>query len=196
MPPPYELGKRWVVKQFSLNYKHVFSMEYLYKRLHDWLIEEGYCSQNTDKWIEKLYLERISGNGMKQIWIWWRTDKEYASPFFKFYLDVDFHALGLTDAEIVSEGSKIKTNKGEIEVFITARMELDPKKEWDKNFVLRNEMLRRFFLNRVYKDRIEQVEEELIRDSARLLGAVKQYFQLESWYPEYAEKPFHPSKGE
>ncbi len=201
MPPPFELNKPWTVRQFSLNYKHVFSMEYLYKRVHEWLVEEGYCEgtgsgPKSDKWIEKLYLERISSNGARQIWIWWRMDKDYANPFFKFYLNVDFHGLNLKDHEIVVDGTKVAMNKGECEVFITARMELDPKKEWEKNFFLKNSMLQKFYLNRIYKDRIEQAEDELIRETARLLGAVKQHFQLESWLPEYTGKPFHPAKGE
>jgi hypothetical protein len=94
------------------------------------------------------------------------------------------------------EGTKVKTNKGEVEVFITARLELDPKGGWEKNFILRNKYLQEFFLNRIYKDRIEQVENEMVKETARLLGAVKQHLQLESWLPEYSGKPFHPAKGE
>jgi hypothetical protein len=202
MPPPrpFEINKPWIVRQFSLNFKHVFSMEYLYIRLREWLLEEGYTEDSSgargDKWMENLYLERIDGRGAKQIWIWWRTDKTYANPFFKFYLDVDFHGLNILTEEIVVEGTKVKTNKGEVEVFITAKMELDPKNEWNKNFILRNKQLQKFYLNRLYKDKIEQVEDELVRDSARLLGAVKQYFQLESWLPEYAGPAYHTPKGE
>ncbi|MBN1544664.1 hypothetical protein JW898_04330 [Candidatus Woesearchaeota archaeon] len=200
MPPPYELKKPWVVRQFSLNFKHIFSFEYLYKRLHEWLIEEGYCEDSSgdrgDKWIEKMYLERISSNGARQIWVWWRVDKPYANDFFKFYLDIDFHGLNLKNEQIVVDGTKVDTNKGEVEVFITAKIELDPKGDWEKNFVLKNRWIQNFYLNRIYKDRIEQVENELVRDGARLLGATKQYFQLESWLPEYAAQPFHPKKGE
>ena len=201
MPPPYTLHKPFTVRTFSINYKHVFSLEYLYRRIHEWLAEEGYCDlvgsgDNSDRWIEKLYLERISANGAKQIWIWWRMDKKHPNPFFKFYMNVDFHAVNLMDHEIVVEGTKVKTNKGEVEVFITAKMELDPQGGWEKNFVLRNRYLQEFFLNRIYKDRIEQVENEMVKETARLLGAVKQHLQLESWLPEYSGKPFHPAKGE
>ncbi|MBW2971595.1 hypothetical protein KY359_01035 [Candidatus Woesearchaeota archaeon] len=197
---PFELHKPWVVRLFSLNYKHIFSFEFLYKRLHEWLVEEGYCEDSSgsrgDKWIEKLYLERVSSNGAKQIWVWWRMDKTYANDFFKFYLDVDFHGLNLKSEQIVVDGTKVDTNKGEVEVFITAKMELDPKNEWEKNFILKNPWLQNFYLNRIYKDRIEEVENELVRDAARLLGATKQYMQLESWLPEYAGPPFHVAKGE
>ena len=161
MPPsrPFELHKPWVVRSYSLNFKHVFSMEYLYKRLHEWLIEEGYTEDSSgphgDKWMEHLYLERVDGRGAKQIWIWWRTDKEYSNKFFKFYLNVDFHALNLSTDEIVVEGTKVKTNKGEVEVFVTAKMELDPANEWDKNFILKSKWLQKFYLNSLYKDRIE-----------------------------------------
>ncbi len=81
-------------------------------------------------------------------------------------------------------------------MFVTAKMQLDPAKEWNKNFFLKNKYIQNFYLNRIYKQRIEQAEEALVKDAARFLGAVKQYFQLESWLPEYATKPFHPAKGE
>jgi len=192
-----KLGKQWIVRQFSLNFKHIFSFEYLYKRVREWLIEEGYCGEGPD-WIEKLYLERIDGRGAKQIWVWWRMNKSpYPNnPFFKFYLDVDYHVLNLTTQEIVVEGSKVKTNKGECEIFITAKMELDPSGAWDKNFMLKSKYLQKFYLNRIYKEQIEKTEDELVRDASRLLGAVKQYYQLESWLPEYAGPGFHPKKGE
>lgn len=199
MPPPYELHKKWIVRSFRFNFKDVFSLEYLYKRVHEWLIEEGYCSggggPRGDQWMEKLYLERDLG-GSKQVWIWWRADKNYASSFFKFYLDVDYHILGLVPHEIVVDGQKIKTNKGEVDAFVTIRMELDPDKSWDKSFLLKNRYLQKFYVNRIYRRQIENVENEAVRDAARLLGAIKQYFQMESWVPEYAEKPFHPAKGQ
>ncbi|MFC1741671.1 hypothetical protein ACFL3V_04000 [Nanoarchaeota archaeon] len=200
MPPPFEIKKPKLVRTFSIVFKHVFSMEYLYKRVHEWLIEEGYCSDssgaNGDKWIEKLYLERIDGKGAKQIWIWWRTSKMHNNKFFKFHFDVDYHVLNLTSQEIVIDGTKVKTNKGEVEMWITAKLELDPAGDWNNHFLLKNPYIQNFYLNRMYKRRIEQAEDMLIRDSSRLMGAVKQYFQLESWIPEYTGKPFHPPKGE
>lgn len=194
----YTLKKPWTVRQFSIVFKHIFSMEYLYKRVREWLIEEGYTTDGDDKWIEKLYLERVSSNNAKQIWIWWRMDKNPygGNPFFKYWLNIDFHFLNVSSTEIVVEGTKVKTNSGEIEVFITAKMELDPAGDWDKNFFLKNKYIQNFYLNRMYKQRIEQTEDILVKDSARLLGAIKQYFQLESWLPEYTGKPFHPAKGE
>ncbi|MBW2966913.1 hypothetical protein KY362_00345 [Candidatus Woesearchaeota archaeon] len=194
------LNKPWQVRKTRLVYKHVFSMTYLYKRVREWLVHEGYVSDgggpNGDRWMEKLYLERISGNGMKQIWIWWRCSKNYPNKFCRFYLNLDYHILGLTTQEIVVQGTKVKTNKGEAEITITARMELDPDKEWNKNFILRNYYLQNFFLNRIYRRRIQSFEDELVRDMNRLLGAIKQYFQLESWVPEYTGEPFHPAKGQ
>lgn len=195
---PFQLKKQWVVRQMSLNFKHIFTFEYIYKRVREWLEEEGYTAAEGGDWLEKLYVERIDGGGGKQIWVWWRTHKMAlpGNSFFKFYLDVDFHVLQLKPHEIMVEGTKVKTNKGECEVFITAKMELDPTGSWDQNFFLKNQWLQKFYLNRIYKDQIERIENELVRDSARLLGAVKQFYQLESWLPEYAGPGFHPKKGE
>jgi hypothetical protein len=67
---------------------------------------------------------------------------------------------------------------------------------WDKHFFLKYKTLQNFYLNRVYKKQLDDAEQMLVRDAARLLGAVKQYMQIESWLPEYAHKPFQPAKGE
>jgi hypothetical protein len=200
IPYPVPLNKPWMVRKQQLTFKHIFSMQYLYQRIRDWLNEEGYSSDSyggdADKWMEKLYLERVDGKGAKQVWIWWRVKKHYANSFFTFYLDMEYHLLNLQTHEIVVEGQKVKTNKGECEFTVTSKMALDEEGGWDKNFILRNDLLRRFFLGRVYKKRIEMVEDELVKDVSRLIGAVKQYYQLESWIPEYKGPGFQPAKGQ
>lgn len=200
MPPPYKLNSPWAVRSFRFNFKDVFSLEFLYKRVHEWLVEEGYCTpgggDGGDQWMETLFLERDLGGGAKQIWIWWRADKNpHPTKFFKFYIDVDFHILGLVPHEIVVDGTKVKTNKGEVDAFVTIKMELDPSGSWNEHFLLKNRYLQKFYINRIYKKQIEDLESEAVRDASRLLGAIKQYFALESWVPEYSEKPFHPIKG-
>ncbi len=194
MSVPYQLQKKYKIRGFSLVYKHIWSLEFLYKRLYEWLKDEGYTDSSRERFMETLFLQRDLG-GPKQIWIWWRTDKSHSS-FIKFYLNVDFHILGLTKAEVVHEGKKIGTNKGEVEVFITAKMELDPSGEWDNHFLLKNPYIRNWYLNRVYKSQINDAEDALIKDTDRILGAVKQYFQLESFLPEYEEQSFHAPKGQ
>lgn len=199
MPPPYLIGKPQVIRQFSLNYKHVFNMEYLYKRMKAWLDDEGYegesiSGERSDNWLEHFYLDRSLAPGVKQIWAWWRSYKDF-SPFIKFHLHVDYHVLGLTNHEIVVDGKKIKTHKGECETFITAKMTVDPKMTWNDHFLLKNSYVQNFYLNRIYKQKIEFAEQQLVKDSARLLGALKQYMQLESWLPEYQGESFVPPKG-
>jgi len=194
MAGPWYIGQRKKVRgPFSLNYKHTFSMEHLYKRLHAWLVDEGYGGD--DKWMEKLYLERMLAPGVKQIWIWWRPTKGSDNNFFKFDLEIDFHALGLTQKEIVHEGEKFKINAGEIEVFITAHMWVDPKKTWNKHWLMKYKYLQDYFLNKIYRHKIEEEEEKFVKDITRLLGAIKQYYQLDSYLKEYQEEPFQPRKG-
>ena len=195
----YTPGKKVQLRETRLNYKHIFSMEFLYKRVREWLIHEGYIEESSDfvhgdKWMERIYLERIGANGAKQIWIWWRTFKD-PNPYIRFHLDVDYQCLNLQKSEIVHEGTKVGTNKGEVEFFVRAWIEIDPNKAWSKNFFLSNPTTMNWFLNRVKKNFIEQNERMLLRDYDRLVEAGKQYFQIESWLPEYTGKPFHPVKG-
>ena len=195
----YKPGK-FTLRETRLNYKHVFSMEFLYKRIHEWLIHEGYVKEGSgdfargDSWLERLYLERVNANGAKQIWIWWRTFKD-VNPYIRFHLDVDFQCLNLTKSEIVHEGTKVGTNKGEVEFFARASLEIDPNGDFKKNFLLKNPTILNWYLNRMMKNHIEQNEKVLMGDYDRILSAGKQYFQIESWLPEYTGKPFHPAKG-
>ena len=146
--------------------------------------------------MEKLYLEQVSNNGMKNMWVWWRCEKNPEGPYFRYYLNVDFFCLALSAHEMVANGKKIKTNKGEVTVYITAKMAIDPDEKWKKGTFTQSKYLQKFFIDRVYKQKIEEMEDGLVKDTARLLGAVKQYFQLESWLPEYTGEHFHPKKGE
>jgi hypothetical protein len=111
-------------------------------------------------------------------------------------MNVDYHTLGLSTAEIMHEGQKIKVNRGEIEVFINTKLIIDPDGLWDKHFILKNKQLQKMYKARVYKREIEEQEELVYKEAYRLQGALKQFLDLKGWMHEYAGKGFHPMMGQ
>ncbi|MBT7902410.1 hypothetical protein HN587_01005 [Candidatus Woesearchaeota archaeon] len=188
------MGDKKPVINLRINYKDVFSVKGLYKMVHFWLVENGYCNDSNDKWIEKLFVERVSNNGMKEMWMWWRTDKSTDS-MFKFYFNVDFHFLGITTTEIMYEGKKFKSNSGEIDLEFFTFIEFDPSGKWDDHFILSNSLVKNWWRNKAYKDQFDKKAEELYKDAYRLHSAISQYLDLKAFLHEYQGKPFHPKKG-
>ncbi|MBI4738309.1 hypothetical protein HY772_01890 [Candidatus Woesearchaeota archaeon] len=186
------------IVEFSVLYRETFSLEFLYKSIRDWLINEGYVTDgggsNGDRWMESLMVERTSGSGAKDYWIWWRTGKQ-VNPYFKWLLNIDYHTLGLLTTEMMHEGTKIKVNKGEVEVFIKATLIVDPDELWDKHFLLKNKQFQKMYKTRFYKREIEEQETLLYKDAYRLQGAIKQFLELKGWLHEYSGEAFHPMKG-
>ena len=188
------MDKPKLVINLRVNYKDVFSLKGLYKVVRFWLCEEGYASlDDSDKWMEKLYVERIFAGGARQIWIWWRTHKDIDSKF-RFIINVDYHLLGLVNTEIMYEGKKMKTNQGEVDVEIYAFLQFDPKGEWDNHFILSQPMVKKWWMNKAYKDQINKKAEMLYKEAYKLQSAIKQYLDLKAFLHEYRGEPFQPVK--
>ncbi|MBC8435042.1 hypothetical protein H8D91_00895, partial [archaeon] len=94
-----------VFKQ-KLKHKGFFGYSDLYNFCYNWFKDEDY------KISEDEYTEKIAGNG-KEILIRWKAKKKI-SDYVENEVSVDWHILGMTDAEVQIEGKKEKTNKGEV----------------------------------------------------------------------------------
>lgn len=180
------------VASFSMVYKDVFNLEYLYKNLLWWLQEEGY--KEVGKWQEKLYLERVGPTGAKEHWIWWRVKKK-TGPYYEWFLNVDIHTLFLEKTEVMHEGKKVKSNKGEIEIFFNAKMVIDSKGEWKNHWLLKHDFIQKLWKLRMMKSEIEEQEDLLYKDVYRLQNMLKQYLGLKGFIHEYTGEPFTPVKG-
>lgn len=176
--------------RFSLNFKGVFHLKQLYMMIREWLMENGY---KEDKWMEQLYLQREGPPG-KEHWIWWRMNKNI-NKYFKYKFNVDFHTLTISDTEIVHEGKKVKAQKGEIEVFFDMRLILDPNDQWENHWLLKHEIIQRWWKGKFFKPEIDQHEELSIKDAYRLQGVLKQYLDLKGFMHEYQGELYHPVRG-
>jgi len=181
------------VTYWLLNYKDVFSMNYLYLLMHEWMIEEGYCTRADEEFAERMYLERITPGG-KEIWIRWRMQKKdpQGSKLFRWDLDIDFHVLTLKDVEVMHKGQKFKADKGEVEVTCQANLVIDPEQEWENHWFLKH--FKKLVIYRLLKNRLEWHRLNLWEEAYRLQEALKTYLKLETYLPEREGAEFWAKK--
>lgn len=193
MPPPK--GNFHHVIYLRVKYKDVFHMKNFYRFIHEWVKEEGYLDEyESDEYIEKLNLDKRSNITGHEIWLWWRTEKKpaQASTYYKYHLWIDYHIVGLEEFEIMYEGKKFKTNRGEVELHLTGFMETDVGGRWKKHWFLRH--FERLYYRRIMKKQWDMHRLELIRDTYRLQEAVKGFLELKRFITE-KEDIWHPKKG-
>lgn len=178
-----------------VKYKDVFDMKAFYEFcLREWLLENewGDPAGDLDHW-ETLYSERIGRDGAKEIWIQWRPMKKAKDGKFTYYLDFNFHILGLISMEVVKEGMKIKTNKGEMELIIKAFIEKNYAQEFEKNWLMKTALP--LFESRIYKKEIEVRKKELYQEVQALLSVIKQWFKMKRYLPYEESKTFFTSQA-
>jgi hypothetical protein len=161
-------------------YKDVFSMSYLYLLIHEWFVDNGYATRDSSAFPETFYLQRETPGG-KELQIRWRMAKEVGPKpsIWKLSFDVDILVLGMKEVELLVNGKKTKTDKGEVEVELRPSLIIDYS-IWEKqNPVFK--YFKHIILKRFYKKQSEAFEEELINDSFSLQAAIKAYFKMDTF---------------
>ena len=184
------------VAKFEIENEDVFHLKNLYKRIYEWLDDEGFVSVDVgDDKIERFYLDRTLLNGNKEHHIWWRTVMEPRdNKYYRYFLKVNYQTLNVKKMEIMHKGQKFGTNTGDVIIRVESWLQMDYPNEtesWDKNSFLK--IFKTWFNKRVYKEKIDTYKTDLYRTTYRLHTAIKQYLQLkmtDDW-----GRPFHPEKG-
>jgi hypothetical protein len=184
--------------RFRVKWKDIFNVKEFYRAMHEWLYEYNWIDmEDKIDHYETLYFEKVGLFGDKELWCRWRPQKiPTENSYYKYHLDLDFHYLYLVPTEIVREGKKFKKDiyKGEVEVWITALIELDYNGEWSKHPVLR--YFNKLFPNRiVYKDIYDEHRRELYREAYILQNFIKQWFKLKRYLPYEETELFFPSRA-
>lgn len=154
----------------KIKYGGIFLFKDFYRFCYDWLTDETNLLVSEDK-----YAEKLDGDS-KNIDIQWTATRK-VTDYFKFELKVTFRILGLTNVEISQNNTKIKTNKGSVEIKVKGTL----IKDWQGKFETRafRKFLRSIYEKWVIPSRIEQFEEKLIGDSNEFLSQAKAYLDLE-----------------
>ncbi|MGV8150287.1 MAG: hypothetical protein ACP5NV_01025 [Candidatus Woesearchaeota archaeon] len=182
-----------LVAKVEVENEETFHLKNLYKLIHDWLAEEGFKDiYGSDDNPEIFYLEKILGSGAKEHRIWWRCYRIPAkSKYYRYFLKINFLTINMKSIEVMHQGHKMKTDRGDLIVTVEAYLQIDYNKEWRKN----NLMMKfdKLFRNRIYKAQIESYKVDLYKTTYRLQNVIKQYLKLKTLYE--MPKPFYPEKG-
>jgi hypothetical protein len=172
--------KKIIIDDTRIKHKDYFNMKYLYMMCHEWLMENDWGPSKDAKWPERLYLHRWMQNNKQEIWIWWRFRRQY-NKFIRYDLDIDWHVVGMENAEMVKNGKKFKMNKGECEFKIYVKLIFDPGGSFKKGIL---KSLRDTFYERIYYKDILAHRKQLYHQVFQFKQAVKTYFNLMQYLPE------------
>jgi hypothetical protein len=187
-----------VVKLYVEN-EETFHMKNLYKLIFEWLIEEGFTdiygdTINDPGNPETFYMERILGTGAKEHRIRWRCLRTPGnSDYYRYFLKIDYTTINMKSIEVMHQGYKMKTDRGDVIVNLEAWLQLDYKDEWKDTPFLNRKFIQKLFRNRIYKEQVESHKVDLYKTTYRLQNTIKQYLKLKTLYE--MPKPFHPEKG-
>ncbi len=195
--PP--LGDYLEAANFRIKYKDYFHMKNLYIMIREWLIEEGFANRDDPAFPEEFYLQREHQKAGEELWIWWRFEKKAGEgmhrggSYWSYFLDVDFHIILLREVEVMHQGTKYKTNWGEPEITIWAKLMYDPEGKWRKSLLMSE--LHKLFFKRLFKKEFESHRLELYREAYRLSEAIKTFLKLKTYMPEPELQKWWPVHG-
>ena len=179
--------------EIQLKYKDIFDLKEFYEALRQWLFEYGWMdTEDKTEHFESYYGENIDQGGVREIWMRWRPYRPAAnSDYINFYLDFNWHIVGLTSTEIVRDGSKLKAHKGEVEIKINAWYELKFVSDFKSHNLLK--YFASLFKRRVYKKDVAQRKKEFYQELYEMQTFIKQWFKLKRYLPYEETKNFYRS---
>lgn len=138
----------------------------LYHMLFNWLKDYGYDLS------EDAYTEKLKDNG-KEVIIKWTAARKI-TDYFMYQIKLDWHILGMKDAEAEIEGKKVSTNKGEVKITFKGNIIKDYEKRWEDNpkWKFLRSVYEKFIIRKTideYEDDLEDEVKELISDAKAFL---------------------------
>ena len=157
------------ITETKVKYNGLFEFKELYQFVYRWLNDEDY-------WVEeKKYIEEVAGD-TKKVEITWEAGKK-VSDYFRYHLKLDWRIIGLTSVEVERNGKKVKINKGNCEIKISATLQKDWGSQWDKTPTMK--FLRGVYDKFVIIERVKQYEGKLDGDLNSLAEQIKAFFAIE-----------------
>ena len=177
-----------------IKYRDIFDLKGFYIFLHEWLMEHEWIDSEGDEdhW-ETYHYEKIWTGNVKEIYLHWRVSKKAKQGHFQYYLDFNWHCLGLTKTEVVKEGHKLSIDKGEIEIYIYPYIEERYKSFFDENSLIKP--FKKLFTRRIYTQTIDFRKKELYQETYALHNAIKQWFKMKRYLPYEESKSLYTSKA-
>lgn len=158
------------VYESKFKFTGIFDFKQFYNFVYSWLRDYRY--QIIE---ERTYSEKIKPEG-KEIEIQW-VAKRKISDYFRFLLKINWLILGMTTVEVQKGDVKVKMNKGQIELKITAYLEKDYEHRWETSQV--SKFMRGLYDRYVIRSRIENYEEKIMTEVDELVAQAKSYLAIE-----------------
>lgn len=153
----------------KIKQKGFFNYAELYNFCFSWLEEEGYNIK------EKEYTEKVGGAG-KEIIIKWEA-KKGVTDYFENVFELNWHILGLKDAEIEREGKKESTNKGEVEIKISANLVKDKESRWEDKPLWK--FLRGVYEKYIIRTTVNEYENRFEDKAKKYVSEIKAFLQID-----------------
>ncbi len=160
--------------QKKLVYKEKFTQvgywDYIevYNLLYNWLKDHGYLL------YENQYKEKLTSGG-KEVIILWEAKKK-TTDYFLFQIELDWHILGMKDAEVEIDGKKTKTNKGELEIVFKGTVVKDYESRWEDKPL--HKFMRGFYENYIIRTTIDEYEDDMEDDTKDIVSDLKAFLRI------------------
>lgn len=162
--------ERETVFSTTMKYNGFFSFEAFYNFCYNWLTEETGLLVT-----EKKYAEKLVGDA-KDVEVEWVGSRKL-TDYFKFEIKVDYRILNLTKVEINQNGTKVNTNKGNVELKIKGILARDYQGKFERTSF--QKFMRSVYEKWIIPSRIDEYEEKIMNDSDEFLSQAKAYLDLE-----------------
>ena len=148
--------------------KAIFHLKELYKHTKDWLDEKGYDT------IEKKYEEKIEPSG-RELTIEWKCEKKI-DEYSRFVIKIKWKTLGMNDIKLKQDGKEVKMQQGELNVKVSAELELDYNEKWDSSPIVK--LFQSFYEKYLYVGTITEMKSKLWEEGWKCYNEIKSYLNL------------------
>ena len=106
----------------------------------------------------------------------WEAKKD-VTDYFENVFEVNWHILGLKDAEVERDGKKETTNKGEVEIKITANLVKDKESRWEEKPLWK--FLRGTYEKYIIRTTVDMYGDKLEDKAKKFVSEIKAFLQIE-----------------
>ncbi len=167
-PKNKKMAQKKLIYKEKLTQVGYWNYEDVYGMLFGWIKDHGYSL------TENQYKEKLSANG-KEIIISWKAQKA-VTDYFQYKLELDWHILGMKDAEVEIDGKKTKTNKGELEIVFKGSIIKDYEKRWEDKPI--HKFLRGIYEKYIIRTTIDEYEGSLEDETKELITDLKAFLRI------------------
>ena len=165
----------------------------LIEYMHDWLEDKGWgdlYEVKVDDKFEHYYHEKRHQNGDREMRMWWRVQmKPLNSSYYRYVMLINMRNIYGKKVEIVHQGQKFSTFRGDMNILIEAWLQLDYKDQWRNHWLMKH--IDYWFRKRLYKPQVDSHKKDLWREAYEFAGFVKQYLNMKN--PFEQPEAFHPA---